>query len=681
MRLIKIGMASLDTTVGAVQSNLQKMLAAARIMIAHRAMVGVFNEQTIPGYPHEDLTQWRSFMDQQWQALCEFAQLTKVMQTERPEQDPTVFVVGLTVEWNGHPKNCLAIVCAGEILGIVPKEKLPTYNVFYDGRVYSPGIPGHVADEAGVPFGDLLFEFSFGIMGVEVCEDIWSPDGPMRRRSYSGAELIVNGSSSPFRAGVLATRREMITTRAGDNQVTIVYVNQVGGQDSLVFDGGAFVCQNGRILFETPRWKKDHVSFQVVDLDRTARLRRENTTWRNDCTEFLRGEKLVTVIDAEAMLRAKGQRGPRPTYLPSADMPYPTPTSKSFFIPEEVPLKSRREEYFDDLIAAMKLALDGYFTKTGAFDRIGVALSGGKDSWLTVYIAALYALERFAHLPTAEKMAAVHDFIHVFSFPTRFNSAETQSITRRTASAFNLHLVEQSIEDAFARECEAACELLEWPTGGEHLPKLVRQNIQARIRGERMWNWANGARGMWLQTSNMSEKAVGYTTIGGDMMGAYSLIANLPKTVVIALIAYLGEKHAQDPVGKIIRDLLATRASAELDENQADEDDLMPFPVLDACFNLFAGEKMSPVEMHCVLRQMWSDDELRALAPSYEKGMLKAWVKKFCRSFLGSIFKWVQTPQAVHLGTLDLDRERALQLPVVQSREWLELEKLDELPD
>ncbi len=677
MRLIKIGMASLDTTVGAIKSNTEKMIASARTMIENKTTVGVFNEQTIPGYPHEDLTQWRSFIAEQWQALKRFANATKEMGTT---DHSTAFVVGLTVEWEDRPYNCLAVVCGGEIIGIVPKEKLPTYNVFYDGRIYSRGFPGLFAKVNGVPFGDLIFTFPFGVMGLEVCEDIWSPDGPMRRRAYSGAELIVNGSSSPFRAGVLATRREMIATRAGDNQATVVYVNQIGGQDSLIFDGGTFVNQNGRMLVEVPRWK-EHVSFQVVDLDRTARLRRENTTWRTDCEEYLRTQKPVAVISVEGILD-DGRFAPEAAKLPSAVMPYPIPENKSFFIPNDVPQKNAREEYLEDLMQAMIWGLKGYFEKTGAFDRIGVALSGGKDSWLTVYIAVRYALEhRFAHLVgTAAKMAAVHDFIHVFSFPTHFNSEETQSITKRTAEAFNLHFVEQSIEDAFERECKEVHQALGLSAGAP-LPKLVRQNIQARIRGARMWNWANGARGMWLQTSNMSEKAVGYTTIGGDMMGAYSLIANLPKTVVIELITYLGEKHADTELGVVIRDLLATRASAELDLNQADEDDLMPFPVLDACFNLFAGEKMSPVEMYSVLRQMWTDEELRAMAPQYTKGMLKGWVKKFGRSFIGSIFKWVQTPQAVHLGTLDLDRERALQLPVVQSQEWLELEKLDALLD
>jgi NAD+ synthase (glutamine-hydrolysing) len=107
----------------------------------------------------------------------------------------------------------------------------------------------------------------------------------------------------------------------------------------------------------------------------------------------------------------------------------------------------------------------------------------------------------------------------------------------------------------------------------------------------------------------------------------------------------------------------------------------MPFPVLDACFALFAGEKMMPSELYLALRSMWTDDELRKMRGDYRPGMLKDWVKRFCRLFVGSIFKWVQAPQAVHLGALDLDRERALQIPVVQSPEWLEIDAIDSLPD
>jgi NAD+ synthase (glutamine-hydrolysing) len=328
------------------------------------------------------------------------------------------------------------------------------------------------------------------------------------------------------------------------------------------------------------------------------------------------------------------------------------------------------EEYFDDLLEAMIAGLD-YFVKTRAFKKLGIALSGGKDSVLTLIVAWLFAQRRFASLAPEARKAAVADFIQCFSMPSRYNSATTQNISRTLCAELGATLTEVSIEDAFAREV-AAAEAMLGP--GEKLTDLTRQNIQARIRGQRMWNWANNTGGMWLQTSNMSEKAVGYTTIGGDMMGAYSLIANLPKTVIIELLRHIAEKHGW----KGVRDVLATRASAELADNQEDEKDLMPFPVLDACFALFAGEKMTPQEVYRVIRGMWTDEELKALAPQYQTGMLKTWVRRFTNLFVGSIFNWVQTPQAVHLGTLDLDRERALQLPVVQSREWLDLQKLEE---
>jgi len=169
--------------------------------------------------------------------------------------------------------------------------------------------------------------------------------------------------------------------------------------------------------------------------------------------------------------------------------------------------------------------------------------------------------------------------------------------------------------------------------------------------------WANSASGLFLQTSNMSEKAVGYTTIGGDMEGALSVIANVPKTVVNYLLDYLLEKT------KLPGILLTLKkpASAELADDQEDEKDLMPFPVLDACFALYAGEKMAPDEVNVALRAMF---------PEHAPEKLDAWTVKFARLFTASIYKWVQAPLSLHVGNLDLDRERALQLPVVQRSEW-----------
>ncbi len=194
---------------------------------------------------------------------------------------------------------------------------------------------------------------------------------------------------------------------------------------------------------------------------------------------------------------------------------------------------------------------------------------------------------------------------------------------------------------------------------GEALTPLARQNVQARLRSERMWTWANASGGLFLQTSNMSEKAVGYVTIGGDGEGALSVIANVPKTVVNYLLEYLSEKTHSDA----IRLTVQRPASAELAEDQEDERDLMPFQVLDACFYLYAGEKMSPDEVV---------QALRALLPREDPQRIEAWTEKFARLFTASIYKWVQAPISLHVGNLDLERERALQLPVVETSEWQE---------
>jgi len=649
MRLIKIGLANINTTVGAFASNTDRAIGFARQLAGAGSTVGCFQEQVIGGYPAEDLVQWRCFVDDQWKQLERFAAATAGF--------PTVFVVGLTVEDASHLYNAAAVVCCGRVAGIVPKEKLPTYGVFYENRTFSRGLPGRVVRmrrAGGIPLGDLIFRFPFGVMAIDVCEDIWSPDGPMRRRAYSGAELVVNVSASPWRAGITGTRREMISTRAADSQATVVYVNQVGGNDSLVFDGGGYVNQNGRMFAEAERWREG-LTTQVIDLDRTARQRHENTTWRTDAEEYLKSHPTVETVDFPDGPAA----GP--------DLDYPAPVSKSFFIPEDRPAANPRQEYFRDLIEAMIAGLD-YYAKTVRHGPIGIALSGGKDSVLTLIIARLYAERRFAGLPEKKKAAAIRDFIHCFSMPTRFNTAATQNISRDLCCQIGVTFKELSIEEAFGREVRATETML----GPTPLTPVTVQNIQARIRGMRMWNWANSSGAFWLQTSNMSEKAVGYTTIGGDMMGAYSLIANLPKTVIIELLRFIADEYGWPAV----RDVLRTKASAELAAGQEDEKDLMPFPVLDACFALFAGEKMEPAEVYRVVRGMFSDEDLKAMEPGYRPGRLKEWVEKFTQLFVRSIFKWVQTPESVHLGGLDLDRERALQLPVVQSSEWLRLEAL-----
>ena len=629
MRLVRIGLGSINTTVGAFRENTDRAIAMAVAMSSQTVTVGLFPEQAIGGYPVEDLIQWQGFVERQWSELERFAHDTAACDT--------VFVIGVSVLHEGLRYNCAAVVAGGVIRALVPKQKLPTYNIFYEGRTLSRGVPGMISTVNGVPFGDLIIGFDFGVIAPEVCEDLWSPDGPTKRRTYSGAELVCNVSASPFRLGIVQTRRELIATRAADYQCCFAYANLLGANDGLIFDGGGYVNQNGKWMLEAPRWLPEFAA-GTVDLDRTARLRAENTTWRDDAEAWLSREAPVTRVDVPA--------SEFDTSASRATLTYPVPANRSFFLPEDVTRPSAREVFFEEILDALTLGIGDYFEKNRIFRKIGVALSGGRDSLLTLLIAHRYADRARPDDPGS--------LLYAFTMPSRYSSEETQRAAETICRELGIPLESIPIKEAYEREL-AATEAMLGPD--EPVTELTKQNIQARIRGQRMWNWSNSSGGLFLQTGNMSEKAVGYTTIGGDLEGALGVLANVPKTVVMALLDYLLEKTGYEG----IRLVLAKPPGPELAPNQRGEEELMPFPVLDACFHLFGAEKLLPEDV---------EEALVVMFPEYERPQIRAWVEKFTRLFLGSIYKWVQAPISLHIGNLDLDRERALQLPVVQNREW-----------
>jgi NAD+ synthase (glutamine-hydrolysing) len=654
MRLLRLGLANVNTTVGATDSNVERAIVACRKLHAEGVTVAALPEQVLGGYPPEDLLLWPGFVSAQSVALHKLAQATQEL--------PMAIVCGVLVQALEQIYNCAAFLFKGTVFGVVPKEKLPLYNVFYEARTLSRGFPGLYAEVnlgpcGKVPFGDLLFDCDFGRVALEVCEDIWSPDGPMRRRSYQGAELVINLSASPFRIGVQATRREMVSTRASDNNVTVVYVNAVGANDGLIFDGGGFVSQNGRLVHDAPRFVEG-VTSVTVDLRRTTRLRSENTTWRMDREEFLSRTTLKNGT-SHGKLHDSSTCGAHVIEVgrvteSSQKLSYPTPPHRNFFLPTPTVQVDPRRVFCEELLDAMAMGVGDYFEKTGAFKQIGVALSGGRDSLLCLLIAYRYVSRKYRHLGTDGVAAKVKEMLRAFYMPTRYSSHETCGAAEVAATELGIPFVILSIEEAFEREVEATKKMLH---PGEELTALTVQNIQARLRAERMWNWSNAVSGLFLQTGNMSEKAAGYTTIGGDLMGCLAVIANLPKTVVNYLLDYLLE--TEKLVG--IQQTIAIPATAELAPNQQDERDLMPFPVLDACIALHAAEKLDAAELADVLRDMF---------PEIPEATLRGWSNKFTGLFARAIYKWVQAPLSLHLGNLDLERERSLQLPVVTRSEW-----------
>ena len=629
MRLVRIGLGSINTTVGAFRANADKVIAIAADMAADHVTVGLFPEQAISGYPVEDLIQWQGFVDRQWTELERIAAATATLDM--------VLLVGVSVLHDGLRYNCAATLAGGQIVSINPKQKLPTYNIFYEGRTLSRGVPESTSTVHDVPFGDVIIQFDFGVIAPEVCEDLWSPEGPIRQHSYSGAELVCNLSASPFRLGGVQTRRELIATRAADYQACLAYTNLLGANDGLVFDGGGYVNQNGKWMLEAPRWRAGFAA-ATVDLDRTSRLRAENTTWRLDAEEYLADHTPTALVVVDDHVFS--------TEHARSQLRYPVPGNGSFFLPDPTPRPSQRELFFEDILEALTLGIGDYYEKNRVFKKIGVALSGGRDSLLTLLIAHRYASRINPENPG--------EILYAFTMPSRYSSSETRTAAETIAKDLGIPLEIVPIEEAYERELAAVESML---APGEQVTELTKQNIQARIRGQRMWNWSNSSGGLFLQTGNMSEKAVGYTTVGGDLEGALGVLANVPKTVVMALLDYLLEKTGHEG----IRQVLARPAGPELAPDQQGEAELMPFPVLDACFHLFGAEKLLPQEVELVLAEMF---------PQYPAEQIRLWVEKFTRLFLGSIYKWVQAPISLHIGNLDLDRERALQLPVVQDRSW-----------
>lgn len=629
MRLVRIGLASINATVGDFAGNIDQAIGQARAMAADDVTVAVFPEQAVGGYAPEDLPQWRGFVDGQWEQLLRFAAQTAAL--------PLVSVLGVTVAQAGLRYNCAAVVASGRVLGLVPKEKLPTYNVYYEQRVFTRGLPGQRGEVHGVPFGDYLFGFDFGVLAAEVCEDLWSADGPVRRRAYAGAEVMANVSASVYRVGIQQTREELLATRASDHQVTYAYTNMLGANDGLIFDGGGFVVQNGKRMLVAPRFRRGFAAVNV-DLDRTLRLRTENTTWRDDQRDWIEAGGAIPTLSypAEVVDTAAGR----------ARLTYPVPSHRSFFLPDGRPQPTAREQLCEEILDALALGVGDYYEKLGAFRQIGVALSGGRDSLLTLLVAHRYASRIRPDDPGA--------VLKAFTMPSRHNTDATRGAAAQICRDLGVPLETITIHEAHEREIAAVSEML---GPDQPVTELTRQNIQARIRAQRMWNWSNSAAGLYLQTGNMSERAVGYTTIAGDLTGGLGVLANVPKTVVNYLLDYLHETTGHAGIAQV----LASPAGPELADDQHGEHELMPFPVLDACFHLFAYEKLQPDEITQVLVQMF---------PELTEGALGGHVDKFTRLFLQNIYKWVQAPISLHIGNLDLDRERALQLPVVQKSTW-----------
>ena len=515
MRRFRIGLAQINLTVGDFQGNVRKILDGVERGRQLGCALVAFPELAIPGYPPEDLVFKPAFIEANLRALDEVT---------RASHGLTV-VVGF-IDRRDDVFNAAAVLHDGRLAGVYHKQYLPNYGVFDENRYFQAGTETPV-----FTLGDTTF-------AVNICEDIWYPAGPATAQALAGAELVVTINGSPYYAGKAHFREKMVATRAADDLVCMAFLNIVGGQDELVFDGASLIVnERGDVVARGRQFEEDFVVADL-DLDAVFRARLHDSRRRK---EKLRAGGPVTRV---------------------ALAPLAPPAALPALPPREVPTLAPVAEIFEALV----LGTRDYVLKNG-FKRVVIGLSGGIDSSLVAAIA-VEALGK-------ENVAGV-------TMPSPYSSGGTRRDARRVGKNLGIEFLTLPISDIV----RAYTRALARPFKGLR-EDATEENIQARIRGTLLMALSNKFGWLVLTTGNKSEHGVGYTTLYGDMAGGFAVIKDVPKTLVYEVARHVNERASRN----LIPESVFTRPpSAELRPDQTDQDTLPPYPVLDAILEAYVEE-------------------------------------------------------------------------------------------
>ena len=525
-RSFRLALAQINTTVGDIPGNTAKILDyLERARQAHADLVA-FPELAITGYPPEDLVLRPAFLKDNLAA----------METVVAASQGIAVMVGF-VSVDPDTANAAAVGYDGKLVDIYQKMYLPNYGVFDEDRYFMRGNTCPVYTINGVK------------VGVGICEDVWYSVGPIAVQRDAGAEVIVNINGSPFHTGKRIQRESMIATRAADNELFVAYLNAVGGQDELVFDGASLIYDSaGDLVKRGPAFQEDLI---LADLDiesvlrtrlRAPRTRKENTTI------------LKEIGDSKTVHVSSPAREAPPTLAVDA----------AVAPPGEV------EEVYQALVVGTR----DYLTKSG-FQKVLVGLSGGIDSALTAAIAA---------------DALGHKNVVGVSMPSRYSSEGSITDSQELARALDIDLWIVPIGPAHL----AFADMLE-PYFRDTQPNTAEENVQARIRGNILMTISNKFGWMVLTTGNKSEMAMGYATLYGDMAGGFAVIKDVPKTLVYQLCEWRNQHGKPRPV--IPQAIINKPPSAELKEDQLDQDTLPTYDLLDPVVKAYVEQDSSYEEM------------------------------------------------------------------------------------
>ncbi|MEO0248684.1 MAG: NAD+ synthase [candidate division WOR-3 bacterium] len=524
MRLLRISLAQVNPTVGDISGNIELLKSFVDEALALGSDLIAFPELAVSGYPPEDLLLRSDFVEENLKALHELTDFTS---------GKDILVVMGFVDKTDDIHNAAAMIHDGRLVDVYHKAFLPNYGVFDDKRYFMPGERFPVYLFRGVR------------IGVNVCEDIWHPDGPLYYQSLLGdAEIIVNINASPYHIGKWNQRETMLSTRASDNGVFVVYLNSVGGQDELVFDGGSVVFgPDGELVARAPMFKE---GLFTLDLDPSLVMRhRVHDTRRREqkmrCGTVDSVEEIV--IDSSGLKERE----------------------KALSFLNGTP--SNEEEIWNALLTGVS-----DYTRKNGFKSVVIGLSGGIDSALVSVLAA---------------DAIGRENVHCLFMPSRYTSRESREDAFELANNLGVSITEVSIDELF----RAYLDCLAPHFKGKE-PDITEENIQARIRGNILMAFSNKFGHLVLTTGNKSELSTGYSTLYGDLSGGFAPLKDVPKTLVYKLARF---RNSLSPV--IPERMFTKPPSAELKPNQTDQDTLPPYEILDPILQLYIEEDASPAEI------------------------------------------------------------------------------------
>lgn len=660
MKLIKVAAGVLNQTPIDWDGNRDNIINAIKTARSNGVSILCLPELCITGYGCEDAFHSAGILKTAQEMLLEIVKHTQGI----------VVSVGLPMTYAGGVFNCAALLADGKILGFVAKQHLAGDGIHYEPRWFKPW-PREIDGEVEInsrtyPIGDVLFEVGGVRIGFEICEDAWVGNRPGGLLAAKGTDLILNPSASHFAFGKHSVRQRFVLEGSRAFNVTYVYANLVGNESGrAIFDGDAMIATNGAMVAIGKRlsYKPSMLTEAVVDINATRMSRAKLHSFRPD---FDGDESDVISVDFDY-----------PDIAPKKQSVVP----ESWLIAEDI-----QEEEFT---RAVCLGLFDYMRKSRSSGFV-VSLSGGCDSASVVALIATMVkiaereigfeamCDRMGWFVAGERRPKnrtelMQRLLTTVYQATKNSGSVTKDAAADIATAVDATHYNFDVESLAAGYRKMISDAIGKPlTWDDH--DIALQNIQARVRSPGVWFLANLNNALLVSTSNRSEAAVGYATMDGDTSGGISPIAGIDKAFLRKWLVWM-EEQGPDDIGPIpeLNSVNVQQPTAELrppDQNQTDEDDLMPYEVLDAVEQLAIRDKLTPI---AALRNLEVEFEM------FDRNQLGKWVIRFFQLWCRNQWKRERYAPSFHLDDENLDPKTWCRFPILSggfAREIKALQKM-----